>query len=76
MRTIMSVALFGVIMPLLVLKSPLQSSALPNFTLKAGKISIILMGLGALLIGLSGSILAVTTGLSPHHDGYPSMFRI
>jgi hypothetical protein len=64
MRSVMSVAIFGIILPLLVLKAPLQGSALPNVTLQAGKISIIVMGLGALLIGTSGSLPAVTTGSS------------
>jgi hypothetical protein len=62
MRSIMSVAIFGVILPLMVLSAPFRDSALPNFTLKAARASIILMDLGALLIGISGSLPAITTG--------------
>jgi len=62
-RNVMSIVIFGIILPLLILKLPRKDSRLPNMTLYAGRISTILMGSGALLIGLSGSLSAITTAL-------------
>ncbi|KAK2591805.1 hypothetical protein QQS21_010506 [Conoideocrella luteorostrata] len=62
-RSIMSVVVFGFVLPAVVLKLQPNNWTASNVTLYAARISIILMGLGAFLIGTSGSLASITTAL-------------
>ncbi|KAI3316734.1 hypothetical protein HD806DRAFT_527656 [Xylariaceae sp. AK1471] len=63
-RTVMSLVIFAVVLPLVVILLPRCTSRLPStITLSAAKISVVLLAIGALLIGVAQSEPVLISGL-------------
>lgn len=60
----MSVLIFGIILPAIVLGTAPRVSYPNSINLRVARISVLFISTGAFMIGLSGSLRSITTGLS------------
>jgi hypothetical protein len=60
----MSVLIFGIILPGIALGTAPRVSYPNNMNLRVARISVLFISAGAFMIGLSGSLRAITIGLS------------
>ncbi|EXA45732.1 hypothetical protein FOQG_09311 [Fusarium oxysporum f. sp. raphani 54005] len=64
LRSVMSVLIFGIILPAIVLGTAPRISYPNSINLRVARISVLFISTGAFMIGLSGSLRSITTGLS------------
>lgn len=60
----MSVVIFGIILPGIVLHTAPRVSYPNSINLHATRISVLFISIGAFMIGLSGSLRSITAGMS------------
>ncbi|KAF5635034.1 hypothetical protein F52700_5582 [Fusarium sp. NRRL 52700] len=63
LRSVMSVVIFGIILPGIVLRTAPRVSHPNSINLHAARISIFFISIGAFMIGLSGSLRSITAAL-------------
>ncbi|KAF4502919.1 hypothetical protein FAGAP_825 [Fusarium agapanthi] len=64
LRSVMSVVIFGIILPGIVLRTASRVSYSNSINLHAARISVLFISVGAFMIGLSGSLRSITAGMS------------
>ncbi|KAG7424214.1 hypothetical protein Forpi1262_v014755 [Fusarium oxysporum f. sp. raphani] len=63
LRSVMSVLIFGIILPAIVLGTAPRISYPNSINLRVARISVLFISTGAFMIGLSGSLRSITTAL-------------
>ncbi|KAF4445051.1 hypothetical protein FACUT_253 [Fusarium acutatum] len=63
LRSVMSVVIFGIILPGIVLRTAPRVSYPNSINLHAARISVLFISIGAFMIGLSGSLHSITAAL-------------
>ncbi|KAL5585222.1 hypothetical protein FOVSG1_014611 [Fusarium oxysporum f. sp. vasinfectum] len=63
LRSVMSVLIFGIILPAIVLGTAPRVSYPNSINLRVARISVLFISTGAFMIGLSGSLRSITTAL-------------
>ncbi|KAF5724463.1 hypothetical protein FMUND_760 [Fusarium mundagurra] len=63
LRSVMSVVIFGIILPGIVLRTAPRVSYPNSINLHAARISVLFISIGAFMIGLSGSLRSITAAL-------------
>ncbi|KAF5682856.1 hypothetical protein FCIRC_4713 [Fusarium circinatum] len=64
LRSVMSVTIFSIILPGIVLRTASRVPYPNSINLKAARISVLFISIGAFMIGLSGSLRSITAGMS------------